>query len=161
MTSVRKNVLSDTCEISTIIPSRFISYTTSLPNSVRPSLVCGTDVSSMSPELSAQPVRVRPGQRHVAHAQRVVLPQQRQRVLDRVPALDAHQRGQLVLAVRQLDPVRRGHEHHLVRMLRRLLLDRVDQFQRALRVLALVERPAPPRSRRTPRPGSPCAPIPG
>jgi hypothetical protein len=31
-----KNVLSATCEMSTITPSRFISRTTSLPKAVRP-----------------------------------------------------------------------------------------------------------------------------
>ena len=125
--------------MSTIIPSRFISYTTSLPNSRQAFLGVGhrgvVDVArTVGPAR-----RIRPGQRHVAHAQRIVLPQQGQRVLDRVPALDAHQRGQLVLPVRELDPCRRGHKHHLVRVLGRLLLYRVDQHQRALGILSLVE----------------------
>src|SRR6185436_8993301 len=34
--TMSQNVLSDTCETSTIIPKRFISRTTSLPNSFNP-----------------------------------------------------------------------------------------------------------------------------
>lgn len=37
VSSASKNVLSETCEMSTIIPRRFSSRTTSLPNDVRPS----------------------------------------------------------------------------------------------------------------------------
>src|SRR5262252_100493 len=47
-----QNVLSATCEISTIMPRRFISRTTSLPKSVRP-LWCAILVSLISPEESA------------------------------------------------------------------------------------------------------------
>ena len=38
--SVWKNVASETCETSTIIPSWFISRTTRRPKSVRPSWGC-------------------------------------------------------------------------------------------------------------------------
>ena len=48
--SVSKNVLSATCEMSTIIPSRFSSRTTSLPNGVRPSC------AGLSPDESAHGV---------------------------------------------------------------------------------------------------------
>src|ERR1019366_6860941 len=47
--SASQNVLSETCETSTIIPSRFISWTTSLPNGERPLLGLLS-----SPEESAQ-----------------------------------------------------------------------------------------------------------
>jgi hypothetical protein len=48
--SASKNVLSATCEMSTIMLSRFISRTTSLPNVVSPSC------AGLSPEESAQAV---------------------------------------------------------------------------------------------------------
>src|ERR1700722_10399456 len=51
--SASQNVLSAVCEISTIIPSRFISRTTCLPNGVRP-LWCSIPALSISPEESAQ-----------------------------------------------------------------------------------------------------------
>ncbi len=48
-----QKVLSDAWEMSTIMPRRFISATTCLPNRVRP-LWWWTFSSSMSPEESAQ-----------------------------------------------------------------------------------------------------------
>src|SRR5579864_3924424 len=48
-----QKVLSATWEISTIIPSRFISRTTCLPKSVNP-LWCSTPALSMSPDESDQ-----------------------------------------------------------------------------------------------------------
>ena len=59
MTGVRvvamtsQKVLSETWEMSTIMPRRFISCTTCLPKGVRPSW-CWMVGSSMSPEESAQ-----------------------------------------------------------------------------------------------------------
>src|SRR5882724_10627481 len=47
-----QNVLSETCDTSTIIPNRFISRTTSRPNSLNP-LWWGTLASPRSPEESA------------------------------------------------------------------------------------------------------------
>ena len=54
-------------------------------------------------------------------------------------ALDAHQRGQLVLAMRRLDIRRRIRHPHPVGMLRRLLVNGIDQLQGAPRVVALVK----------------------
>src|SRR5579863_2082238 len=48
-----QNVLSAVCEMSIIMPRRFISRTTCLPKGVRP-LWCSTADLSMSPEESAQ-----------------------------------------------------------------------------------------------------------
>jgi len=45
-------------------------------------------------------VGVGPGQRHVTDTERVVSPQQRQRVLDRVAAFDAHQHGEFAGSAR-------------------------------------------------------------
>ena len=83
-------------------------------------------------------VRVRPRQRHVTHAQAVVVAQQMNVILDRVPALDSHQRGQFVLAVRAFDVRRRERHHHAVRMPRRLLVNRIDQIERVLGEMPLV-----------------------
>ena len=49
-----QKVSSATCEISTIIPRRFISSTTSLPNGVSPSGLCGTPGLPSSPDEFAQ-----------------------------------------------------------------------------------------------------------
>ena len=85
-------------------------------------------------------IGIGPGERHVTHAERIVLPQQCERVLNGVPALNAHERGKLVLAVGKLYALRRRNKHYLVRMLGHLLLHRVDQHQRAPRILAFVKR---------------------
>ncbi len=50
VSSASQKVLSATCEISTIMPRRFISCTTSLPKGERPLL----GLLAMSPEESAQ-----------------------------------------------------------------------------------------------------------
>ena len=100
--------------------------------------MCGIDVSLMSPEESAQLVGVRPGQRHVADAEGVVLAQQGERVFDGVAAFDSHERGDLVFAVGEFDALGRGDEHHLVLVLGHLLLDGVNQDQRPARELTLV-----------------------
>ncbi len=52
-------------------------------------------------------------------------------------AFDPHQRGDLVLAMRLFDPLRRSHKFHLVGVLRLLLFHSIDQFQRAARILTL------------------------
>ena len=59
-------------------------------------------------------------------------------VLDRVPALNPHQRRQFVLPVRALDVGRRERHHHAVRMPRRLFVHRIDQVERVPREMALV-----------------------
>ncbi len=83
---------------------------------------------------------VGPCERHVAHAERVILAQECKRIFNGVAAFNAHERGELVFAVRLLNAFRGGDKHHLIRMPGYLLLDRVDQFQRAMGELALVER---------------------
>ena len=83
-------------------------------------------------------VGVGPGERHVAHAEGVVLAQQRDGIFDGVAALDPHQRGKLVFAVGLLDAFGSGDEHHLVGVFGRLLLDGVNQLQSPAGVLALV-----------------------
>ncbi len=83
-------------------------------------------------------IGVGPGERHVAHAKRVELAQQCKRVFDGVAAFNAHERGYLVLAMCEFDSLRRSHEHHFVLVLRDLLLDGVNQDERAAREVALV-----------------------
>ncbi len=85
----------------------------------------------------AQFVGVRPGERHVAHAETVVVAQHADVALNGVAALDAHQRGQLVLAVRGEDVLGAEGHHHLVGMQTGLLVHRVDHVERALDFLAL------------------------
>ena len=84
-------------------------------------------------------IRIRPRQRHIPHAQPVVVAQQPQRALDRVPALNPHQRRQLVFPMSPLDILRRVSHHHLVRMFRRRLMHAVDQFQRSSRIMPLIQ----------------------
>ena len=83
--------------------------------------------------------RVRPGQRHVADPEPVVVAQQPERIVDGVAALDAHQRRQLMVAVGNLD-IGRGEGHpHPVGMLRRLVIHRIDQIESTTGVLSLVQ----------------------
>src|SRR5579862_385474 len=59
-------------------------------------------------------------------------------VFDGMPAFNAHQSGEFVLAVRPLD-VRHGkRHHHAVRVVRRLLVNRIDEIQGVLSEVALV-----------------------
>ncbi len=83
-------------------------------------------------------IGVRPRERHVAHAQAVVIAQQVHVVLDRVSAFDAHERGQFVLAVGALDVGDGKGHHHAVGMMRRLLVDRVDQIEGVAGEMALI-----------------------
>ena len=72
--------------------------------------------AAAAPAAGVGPVgRVGVRERHVAHAQLVILPQQRERVLDRVPALDADHRGDLAGAVDAHDVVGRAGELQVVR----------------------------------------------
>ena len=95
----RAMVLSETCETSTSIPSRFISSTTCRPKSVSPS--CTAYFFGSKPEREEDAggvrpvVRVRVRQRHVADAQPIERGERSERVLDRVPALDPDQDGDL------------------------------------------------------------------
>src|SRR5207245_11686140 len=56
-------------------------------------------------------IGVRPGKRHVAYAEAVVVAQQTHVVFNRVPAFDAHQGGEFVFAVGALD-VGHGKGHN-------------------------------------------------
>ncbi len=88
----------------------------------------------MSPEESAQSLVFDVRERHVADAERVVVAQQAQAVLDGVPALDAHQRGDLALLVNALDVVGRGGEHEIVGVARDDVVPHgVDHVERAIR----------------------------
>ena len=78
----------ETWDRSTSIPSRFISRTTSRPNSVRP-LMPGAVERRVGP-VERDVVR----ERHVAGAERVVGPEDAERVLDGVAAFHAEQRGE-------------------------------------------------------------------
>ena len=57
-----------------------------------------------------------------------------------MPALDPHQCGQLVLAVRGFDISGAEGHHHPIGMLARLLVNTVYELQRAVRILARVQR---------------------
>ena len=83
-------------------------------------------------------VGVRPGERHVAHAEPVVIAQQVHVVLDRVAAFDAHERGEFVLAMGALDVGHGEGHHHAVGMMRRLLVDGIDEIERVAGEVALV-----------------------
>ncbi len=85
----------------------------------------------------AQFVGVRPSERHVAHAEAVIIAQNAHVALDRVPALDAQQRGQLVLAMRGQNVLGAEGHHHLVGVQPRLLVHGVNHVERALDLLPL------------------------
>ncbi len=102
-------------------------------------------------------IRIAPRQRHVAHAQRVELPQQGQRVLNRMPALDAHQRRQLVIAVRLLNPRRATSQTPSDPDASPPAASRRRSAPACAAPRGPCRRPGRPRWRRTPRPGFPCA----
>ena len=77
-------------------------------------------------------------ERHVAHAEAVVVAQQADVVLDGVPAFDAHQRRQFVFLVGALDIGDGKGHHHAVGMSRGLLVNRVDQIEGMLGEMALI-----------------------
>ena len=83
-------------------------------------------------------VGVRPGERHVAHAEPVVIAQQVHVVLDRVAAFDAHKRGEFVFLVGALDIGHGKGHHHAVGMTRGLLIDRIDEIECVAGEVALV-----------------------
>ena len=89
ISSASRNVLSDTCEISTIMPRW-----------------CWTFASSTSPEEFRPIVGVGVREGHLADAQRVVVAQQAPSVLDAVPAFQAHQCGDLAALVNGFDVIR-------------------------------------------------------
>ena len=127
--SASQKVLSATWEMSTIMPSRFISRTTSLPKAgeavVMLDALLGHVAGGIRPVVG---VGVR--QRHVADAQGVIVAQQAQAVLDRVAALNAHQRRDLAAAVRLLDILDAGGEHEIVGIfVDDVVLHRVDHLQ--------------------------------
>ncbi len=83
-------------------------------------------------------VGIRPGKRHVAHAETVVIAQQVHVVLNGVAAFDAHQSGEFVLFVGALDIGHGKRHHHAIGMPRRLLVDGVDQIESVPGEVALV-----------------------
>ena len=99
--------------MSTIMPRRFISRTTSLPNGVRPSCLRNAGVVDIA--LRVGPVvGVEVGEGHVADAEGVVVAEEAQRVLDGVTAFDAHESGDLVIFMCGDDFVRRRGEDEVV-----------------------------------------------
>ena len=86
-------VAAETCDRSTIIPSRFISRMTSSPKGVRPPLrlLVGGRVDPAQ--------RVGMGERHVPRTAGVVAADG-DRLLDRVSSLDTDQAGDLALGRR-------------------------------------------------------------
>ena len=82
-------------------------------------------------------VRVVVRQGHVAHAEAVELAQRRQRVLNRVPALYAHQHADLPLPFRAPNVRGRGRKHQVFRVLLNLPVRHVNQIERARRRPAL------------------------
>ena len=68
-------------------------------------------------------IGIRPGQRHIAHAQPVEIAQQTDVILNRVAALDSQQRSKLLLFVGALNIVDGVCHHHAVGMARRLLVN--------------------------------------
>ena len=93
--------------MSTSMPSRFISRTTSRPNAVSPP--CRGGVGGGVGPVVVAAVR----ERHVADAQLVVGPQRAEAVLDRQAVLHAQERGDAALAPRGLHVgrARREREH--------------------------------------------------
>ena len=116
------------------MPSRFISRTTSSPNGVSP------PCSGLSVAESAQE-RSRVGQRHVAGAEGVIIRSNAERVVDRVPALDADQRGDLAgLEARSMSSAVRASSN-VVRVALDHAVDDVDLLERGAHgLLALLGR---------------------
>ena len=101
-------VAGETWDMSTSMPSRFISLTTRSPNGERPSCL-GVSVAA-----SAQSRVVLWVKRHVARSQDVEGAELRQAVLDRHAALDPDQRRDLARAGDALDVI--GGVRHLERV---------------------------------------------
>ena len=94
--------------MSTSMPSRFISRTTSSPNGVRPP--CSG--ASVAESAHGDVLRVR--ERHVAGAEPVEHAQHAERAVDRVPAFDADERRDLARLEDPLDVV--GRQRQLERL---------------------------------------------
>ena len=139
MASTSRTVSSATCEMSTIIPRRFISRTTSRPKSVRPPCTPG-DGSEQSARGIGPVGVLGVGQGHVAHALSVEFAQQREAVLDRIATLDAHQHREAALLDRAAHVAGAGRQHRALRMRRDLRLDRRDHVEGAPRRPAALGR---------------------
>ena len=61
-------------------------------------------------------------------------------VLDGVSSFDAHQRRELVVAMRGFDVGHAEGHHHLVRMFAGLLIDTIDELQCPVGILTGIER---------------------
>ena len=124
--STSANVLSATCEMSTITPRRFSSRTTSLPKSVSP--LC----AGLSVDESAQSLFLKWRQREIADAEPGVVAQRAQVVVDHVAAFHAHQGRDLLVGCGPPDIRRGGREDEIVRVRSHRFVHAVDQLQRAL-----------------------------
>ena len=116
-----EKVWSEAWEMSTSMPRRFISATTSWPKGVRP----GSLVESVSPEEGGPVVGVRPGEGHGADAEAVVSAEEWEGVLDGVAAFDGEKGGEPSCGLGGEDIVGGEAELHLVGVAAELLVDGV------------------------------------
>ncbi len=121
-------VSGDECARSTSMPRRFISRTTSSPKAVRP-VMARRDLRGRIGPVRVGVVR----QCHVAHAELVVGAQRAERVLERVAALHAEQRGDPAIAFRLADLGDAGRQPQCLRV-------PLDHSPRELDLLELVTR---------------------
>jgi hypothetical protein len=77
-------------------------------------------------------------QRHVTHAQTVKVAQRKERIFNRVAALDAHQGGDLPLPLGATDIGDRRRHHDVAGVAFRRTIDDVDHIHRAPRRSALL-----------------------
>ena len=131
--SAARIVSGETWLKSTSMPRRFISFTTSTPNGVRPWCAGASVAESAHGGVGGV------GQRHVARAGVVHLAQHRQGIVDLMAAFDADQRSNLVRLVNAANI--RGRIGHLEigRILRRHALDQIDLLQRHLHRLEALQ----------------------
>ena len=94
---------------------------------------------------SIRPIRVhRMSQRHVTHAQREELVQVRERVVDHVPALDAHQHGDFTSGLRAANFLGGGAQHQVIRVPQHSFAHRCNLIERALHRRRPGDRPRNP-----------------
>jgi len=103
MISVLKNVLSETCDRSPSFPAdssrtqRLAKTRSAPPSYAQPPY-------RRFARAVRPPIRVGPRQRHIPHAQRVILPQKPQRILNRVPRPQSPSAPPACVPVRPLNP---------------------------------------------------------
>src|ERR1700676_2118771 len=120
-----QNVLSDTCETSTIIPNRFISRTTCFAKTGKPVVVGYGTITEVAGGISPL-VGVAPSKRHISDAKAVKIPEQAKVTFNRVSTFNAHEYCQFVLHVRALDIIRRKRHRDPVWVTFCLRINRID-----------------------------------